>query len=83
MLHLANLLTVKDRISILQAKFLFRCSDLPQDGLLTKLSSYLKTQSSYKWSQLSKSSLWQLGCNENTETMSFAAVKQKRKQFLN
>ncbi|KAI9468072.1 MAG: hypothetical protein EXX96DRAFT_598119 [Benjaminiella poitrasii] len=44
MLHLLNLPTMKDRVSILQAQFLLRSFSLFDDALLTKLLPYLQLQ---------------------------------------
>ena len=82
MLHLANLPNMKDRISILQAQFLFRTSSLPDDALLTKLLPYIQSERISKWSQLSKSPLWTSISNEHLETMSHSNFIRKRRQFL-
>ncbi|CEG84184.1 hypothetical protein RMATCC62417_18027 [Rhizopus microsporus] len=78
MLHLTNLPNMKDRISILQAQFLFRASFLQDDALLTKLLSYIQSQRISKWSQLSKSSLWTSISNEHLETMSHKNFIKKK-----
>ncbi|CEP13597.1 hypothetical protein [Parasitella parasitica] len=82
MLHIANLPTMKDRISILQAQFLFRSSSLPDDALLSKLQPYLQLQRSSKWSQLSKSLLWKSVRQQSIESISTAQFKQLRRRFL-
>ncbi|CEG74667.1 hypothetical protein RMATCC62417_09838 [Rhizopus microsporus] len=81
MLHLTNLPNTKDRISILQAQFLFKASFLPVDALLTKLLPYIQSQRISKWFQLSKSSLWTSISNERLDTTSHNNFIRKR-QFL-
>ncbi|PHZ12372.1 uncharacterized protein RHIMIDRAFT_238182 [Rhizopus microsporus ATCC 52813] len=73
---------MKDRISILQAQFLFRTSFLPDDALLTKLLPYIQSQRISKWPQLSKSSLWTSFSNEYLEIMSYSNFIRKRRQLL-
>ncbi|RCH79140.1 hypothetical protein CU097_002178 [Rhizopus azygosporus] len=73
---------MKDRISILQAQFLFRTFSLPDDALLTKLQPYIQSQRISKWSQLSKSPLWTSISNEHLETVPRSNFIRKRRQFL-
>ncbi|KAG1493830.1 hypothetical protein G6F46_008534 [Rhizopus delemar] len=63
MLHLTNQPTMKERVRRLQAKFLFRSINMPEDTLLSQLLDYLRTSASLsQWYKLSKTPLWQRGC---------------------
>ncbi|KAG0987177.1 hypothetical protein G6F29_002696 [Rhizopus arrhizus] len=60
MLHLVNLPTMKERVQKLQAKFLLRSVDAPDDTLLSQYLPYLRTSASRsQWYKLSKTTVWQ------------------------
>ena len=60
MLHLVNLPTMKERVQKLQAKFLLRSVDAPNDTLLSQYLPYLRTSASRsQWYKLSKTTVWQ------------------------
>ncbi|KAG1000857.1 hypothetical protein G6F27_013421 [Rhizopus arrhizus] len=60
MLHLAKLPTMKERIAILQAQFLFRSLSLPEDTLLYLLMPHIQYTRGHQWYRLSKTALWRL-----------------------
>ncbi|KAG1333798.1 hypothetical protein G6F62_006643 [Rhizopus arrhizus] len=63
MLHLTNQPTMKERVHRLQAKFLFRSINAPEDTLLSQFLEYLRTSASLsQWYKLSKTPLWQRCC---------------------
>ncbi|EIE75780.1 hypothetical protein RO3G_00484 [Rhizopus delemar RA 99-880] len=63
MLHLTNQPTMKERVHRLQAKFLFRSINAPEDTLLSQLLAYLRTYASLsQWYKISKTPLWQRCC---------------------
>ncbi|KAG0931031.1 hypothetical protein G6F32_011815 [Rhizopus arrhizus] len=61
MLHLVNQPTMKERTHILQAKFLLRTIDTPDDTLMFRLLPYIRTSASHsQWYKLNTSPLWRL-----------------------
>ncbi|KAG1319162.1 hypothetical protein G6F62_011979 [Rhizopus arrhizus] len=59
MLHLVNQPTMKERTHILQAKFLLRSTNTPEDTLIFRLLPYIRTSSSQsQWYKLTTSPLW-------------------------
>ncbi|EIE87222.1 hypothetical protein G6F46_012513 [Rhizopus delemar] len=52
MRHLSHLSTMKERINILQAQFLFRYFTLPEDTLLTKLMPHIQHGRYQQWCKL-------------------------------
>jgi hypothetical protein len=60
MLYLDKLPTMKERIAILQAQFLFRSLSLPEDTLLYLLMPHIQYTSGHQWYRLSKTALWRL-----------------------
>ncbi|KAG1482540.1 hypothetical protein G6F46_013994 [Rhizopus delemar] len=59
MLHLTNQPTMKERVHRLQAKFLFRSINAPEDTLLSQFLEYLRTSASLsQWYKLSKAPLF-------------------------
>ncbi|EIE91862.1 hypothetical protein RO3G_16573 [Rhizopus delemar RA 99-880] len=60
MLHLAKLPTMRERVAILQAQFLFRSLSLPEDTLLYRLMPHIQYTRGHQWYKLSKTALWKL-----------------------
>ncbi|KAG1503089.1 hypothetical protein G6F46_000715 [Rhizopus delemar] len=59
MLHLVNQPSMKNRVHILQAKFILRSLNLPDDTLFSRLLPYLRTSASHShWYKLTSSPLW-------------------------
>ncbi|KAG1548195.1 hypothetical protein G6F49_009974 [Rhizopus delemar] len=81
MRHLSRLPTMKERLNILQAQFLFRSFTLPEDALLTKLMPHIQNDRHQQWYKLSKSSLWKI-MPPPVEELSLKAFKAIKKQFL-
>ncbi|EIE90659.1 hypothetical protein RO3G_15370 [Rhizopus delemar RA 99-880] len=68
MLHLVNQPSMKNRVHILQAKFILRSLNLPDDTLFSRLLPYLRTSASHShWYKLTSSPLWRLYCNQDIE----------------
>ncbi|KAG1148847.1 hypothetical protein G6F37_006603 [Rhizopus arrhizus] len=60
MLHLINLPTMKERVHLLQAKFLLRSVYSPDDTLVYKFLPYVRPAASRsQWYKLSKTPVWQ------------------------
>ncbi|KAG1459613.1 hypothetical protein G6F46_001417 [Rhizopus delemar] len=59
-LHLAKLPTMRERVAILQAQFLFRSLSLPEDTLLYRLMPHIQYTRGHQWYKLSKIALWKL-----------------------
>jgi hypothetical protein len=59
MLHMSKLPLMSERVSILQAQFLFRSLYLPEDTLLTCLLPYIRNSKGSQWYALSRTSLWE------------------------
>ncbi|KAG1040607.1 hypothetical protein G6F43_012255 [Rhizopus delemar] len=81
MRHLSSLPTIKGRLNILQAQFLFRSFTLPEDAHLTKLIPHIQHDRHQQWYKLSKSSLWKI-MPPPVEELSLKAFKAIKKQFL-
>ncbi|KAI9260127.1 hypothetical protein EDC94DRAFT_641160 [Helicostylum pulchrum] len=63
MLHLVNLPSMRTRVAVLQAQYLFRSTQLPDDTLLTHLLPHLQSSSSFShWYKLSKTRIWRSLC---------------------
>jgi hypothetical protein len=79
MLHLAKLPTMKERIAILQAQFLFRSLSLPKDTLLYLLMPHIQYTRGHQWYRLSKTVLWRLMPPTITDldARGFRAIKKK------
>jgi len=79
MLHLAKLPTVKERITILQAQFLFRSLSLPEDTLLYLLMPHIQHTRGHQWYRLSKTALWRLmpPTIADLDVRGFRAIKKK------
>ncbi|KAG1557342.1 hypothetical protein G6F49_005493 [Rhizopus delemar] len=68
MLHLVNQPSMKSRVHILQAKFILRSLNLPDDTLFSRLLPYLRTSASHShWYKLTSSPLWRVCCNQDIE----------------
>ncbi|KAG1046647.1 hypothetical protein G6F43_010877 [Rhizopus delemar] len=68
MLHLVNQPSMKNRVHILQAKFILRSLNLPDDTLFSRLLPYLRTSASHShWYKLTSSPLWRVCCNQDIE----------------
>lgn len=60
MLHLVNQPTMKERVHLLQAKFLLRSVYSPDDTLVSKFLPYLRSSASHSlWYKISKTPVWQ------------------------
>lgn len=60
MIHLVNQPSMKERVHLLQAKFLLRSVYSPDDTLLSKFLPYLRSSGSHSlWYKLSKTPVWQ------------------------
>ena len=81
MRHLSRLPTMKERINILQAQFLFRSFTLPEYVLLTKLMPYIQHDRHQQQYKLSKSSLWK-SISLSVKELSINSLKAIKKQFL-
>ncbi|KAG1150756.1 hypothetical protein G6F38_001803 [Rhizopus arrhizus] len=79
MLHLAKLPTMKERIAILQAQFLFRSLSLPEDTLLYLLMPHIQYTRGHQWYRLSKTALWRLmpPTIADLDARGFRAIKKK------
>ncbi|EIE76661.1 hypothetical protein RO3G_01365 [Rhizopus delemar RA 99-880] len=79
MLHLAKLPTMRERVAILQAQFLFRSLSLPEDTLLYRLMPHIQYTRGHQWYKLSKTALWKLmpPTIAELDTRGFRAIKKK------
>ncbi|KAG0756959.1 hypothetical protein G6F29_009848 [Rhizopus arrhizus] len=79
MLHLAKLPTMKERIVILQAQFLFRSLSLPEGTLLYFLMPHIHYTRDHQWYRLSKTVLWRLmpPTIADLDVRGFRAIKKK------
>ncbi|KAG1497751.1 hypothetical protein G6F46_003661 [Rhizopus delemar] len=79
MLHLAKLPTMRERVAILQAQFLFRSLSLPEDTLLYRLMPHIQYTRGHQWYKLSKTALWKLmpPTIADLDTRGFRAIKKK------
>ncbi|KAG1046605.1 hypothetical protein G6F43_010916 [Rhizopus delemar] len=81
MLHLVNQPSMKNRVHILQAKFILRSLNLPDDTLFSWLLPYLRTSASHShWYKLTSSPLWRVYCNQDIEHLNrqtFRIICQK------
>jgi hypothetical protein len=77
--HMSKLPLMSERVSILQAQFLFRSLYLPEDALLTCLLPYIRNSKGSQWYALSRTSLWKmvLSITEEPDTRSLKAAKQR------
>ncbi|KAG1510717.1 hypothetical protein G6F53_006471 [Rhizopus delemar] len=78
MLHMSKLPLMSERVSILQAQFLFRSLYLPEDALLHRLLPYVQCAKGHQWYLLSRTSLWKmaLSTTDEPDTRSFKAAKR-------
>ncbi|KAG1464530.1 hypothetical protein G6F46_001259 [Rhizopus delemar] len=79
MLHLAKLPTMRERVAILQAQFLFRSLSLPEHTPLYRLILHIQYTRGHHWYNLSKTALWRLMPPTITDfdTRGFRAIKKK------
>ncbi|EIE81601.1 hypothetical protein RO3G_06306 [Rhizopus delemar RA 99-880] len=79
MLHLAKLPTMRERVAILQAQFLFRSLSLPEDTLLYCLMPHMQYTRGHQGYKLSKTALWRLMPPTITDldTRGFRTIKKK------
>ncbi|KAG1453668.1 hypothetical protein G6F46_008896 [Rhizopus delemar] len=70
---------MSERVSILQAQFLFRSLYLPEDALLHRLLPYIQCTKGHQWYLLSRTSLWKmaLSTTDEPDTRSFKAAKRR------
>ncbi|KAI9480293.1 MAG: hypothetical protein EXX96DRAFT_175339 [Benjaminiella poitrasii] len=82
MLHLVNQPSMRERIAILQAQFIYHSLHFPKDTLLSKLLLFLQTSSNIsQWYKLIKSPLWR-NCAPSADTMDTRTFKHLRQTFL-
>ncbi|KAG0830584.1 hypothetical protein G6F17_014077 [Rhizopus arrhizus] len=79
MLHLVNQPTMKERVHILQAKFLLRSICSPDDTLVAKFLPHIRSSSSHsQWYKLSKTPVWQrytaMLDNDTYDSRAFAGI---------
>ncbi|KAG1507995.1 hypothetical protein G6F47_008715 [Rhizopus delemar] len=68
MLHLVNQSSMKNRVHILQAKFILRSLNLSDDTLFSWLLPYIRASASHShWYKLISSPLWRVCCNQDIE----------------
>ncbi|KAG0834565.1 hypothetical protein G6F19_005147 [Rhizopus arrhizus] len=79
MLHMSKLPLLSERVSILQAQFLFRSLYLPEDALLACLLPYIRSIRGSQWYALSRTPLWKtvLSTTEEPDTRSFKTAKRR------
>ncbi|KAJ8652485.1 hypothetical protein O0I10_011883 [Lichtheimia ornata] len=85
MCHLANLPRMEDRITILQAKFLIRAHNLPDDSLLHNLQPIIrnrKTRTGSWRSLLSTNTIWKDLLPKPAANTDRKQLKQTLRQFL-
>ncbi|KAG2209371.1 hypothetical protein INT46_002614 [Mucor plumbeus] len=82
MLHITNLPSIKDRIAILQAKFIYKSLSLPDDSLLMKMLPYPQSiHAKSKWSKIANSPSWKT-LTHQTNNLNPIIFKSKRIEFL-
>ncbi|KAG0968919.1 hypothetical protein G6F31_002361 [Rhizopus arrhizus] len=79
MLHMSKLPLLSERVSILQAQFLFRSLYLPEDALLACLLPYIRSTRGSQWYALSRTPLWKtvLSTTDEPDTRSFKTAKRR------
>ncbi len=83
MLHLVNLPSMKTRIAVLQAQYLFRTSQLPADTLLAHLLPHVQLSNSHShWYKLAQTTLWTHLCSPNISTLDRKQFYTLRAKFL-
>ncbi|KAG1152166.1 hypothetical protein G6F37_001390 [Rhizopus arrhizus] len=83
MLHLVNQPTMKERTHILQAKFLLRTIDTPDDTLMFRLLPYIRTSTSHsQWYKLTTSPLWRLCAETDPDQLDQRKFKAIRQDYL-
>ncbi|KAG1050886.1 hypothetical protein G6F43_006865 [Rhizopus delemar] len=77
--HLAKLHTMKGRVAILQAQFLFRSLSLPEDTPLYRLIPHIQYTRGHQWYKLPKTALWRLipPTITDLDTQGFRTIKKK------
>ncbi|PHZ09512.1 uncharacterized protein RHIMIDRAFT_240634 [Rhizopus microsporus ATCC 52813] len=81
MLYMSRLPLMSERISILQAQFLFRSLYLPEDALLACLLPYIRNTRGSQWYALSRTSLWKTVLS-TTEEPNTRSLKTAKRRFL-
>ncbi|KAG2224393.1 hypothetical protein INT45_002932 [Circinella minor] len=74
---------MKERTTILQAKFLLSTYYLPDDALLSLLIPYLNQHTKSKWHLLNNSTLWQQLPEPKNNTMTATFKATKRSYLMN
>ncbi|KAG1150279.1 hypothetical protein G6F37_000107 [Rhizopus arrhizus] len=83
MLHLINQPTMKERIHILQTKFLLRSLDVPDDTLLFQLLPYIRISArGSQWYKLTTSPLWRLCTVQDVEQIDKRRFRAIRQEYL-
>ncbi|KAG1180848.1 hypothetical protein G6F36_010293 [Rhizopus arrhizus] len=83
MLHLVNQPSMKNRVHILQAKFILRSLNLPDDTLFSRLLPYLRTSASHShWYKLTSSPLWRVCCNQDIEYLNCQTFRIICRKYL-
>ncbi|ORE02478.1 hypothetical protein BCV72DRAFT_317778 [Rhizopus microsporus var. microsporus] len=81
MLHMSKLPFMSERVSILQAQFIFRSLYLPEDALLACLLPYICNTRRSQWYALSRTALWKTVLS-NTEEHDARSLKAAKRRFL-
>ncbi|KAG1643327.1 hypothetical protein G6F44_003950 [Rhizopus delemar] len=83
MLHLVNHPSMKNHVHNLQAKFILRSLNLPDDTLLSWLLPYLRTSASHShWYKLTSSPLWRVCCNQDIEYLNRQMFRTICRKYL-
>ncbi|KAG1270861.1 hypothetical protein G6F66_013716 [Rhizopus arrhizus] len=70
MLHLVNLPSMRTRVAVLQAQYLFRSTHLPDDTLLAHLLPYIQSSTSRShWYKLINTPMWKSLCGPILDTL--------------
>ncbi|KAG0738641.1 hypothetical protein G6F62_000761 [Rhizopus arrhizus] len=79
----SNQPTMKERIHILQAKFLLRTIDTPDDTLMLRLLPYIRTSTSHsQWYKLTTSPLWRLCAETDPDQIDRRKLKAIHQDYL-
>ncbi|KAG1473597.1 hypothetical protein G6F56_000868 [Rhizopus delemar] len=83
MLHLVNLPSMRTRVAVLQAQYLFRSINLPDDTLLVHLLPYVQTSTSRShWYKLANTPMWKSLCGLILDTLDKKKFLSLRTKFL-
>ncbi|KAG1144773.1 hypothetical protein G6F37_004758 [Rhizopus arrhizus] len=83
MLHLINQPTMKERVHLLQAKFLMRSITAPEDTLLYQFLPYLRLSTiRSQWYKLSKTPVWKQYAAANVDFLELLTFKDVCKAYI-